>query len=259
MKISIVVPCYNEADNITKLQKEFSPIILELLIPQQSKRAGEKSVEVIFVDDGSQDGTFDLLQEVFSEKEHSGLALRFEQHKVNKGLGAALRTGFTASSGEVIVTTDSDGTYKYSEIPLLLDTLLPEIDIVTASPYHPKGDVVGVPAYRLILSRGSSFIYKLLLDRSVYTYTSLFRAYRRQVIDDIAFQSDGFLAGTELMVKAMMKGYKVAEYPTALYKREFGVSKAKLMRTILAHLLFQGWILRWRIQQGSGRLSRKKA
>jgi dolichol-phosphate mannosyltransferase len=111
----------------------------------------------------------------------------------------------------------------------------------------------------MILSRGSSLIYRILLDWNIYTYTSLFRAYRRRVIDDISFQSDGFLAGTELLVKGMMKGYKVAEYPTALYKRIFGVSKAKLMRTILAHLRFQGWILLKRVQSGSERLSRKKA
>jgi dolichol-phosphate mannosyltransferase len=258
MNISIIVPCYNEADNIDKLKKEFLPVIRDLLIPQQSRPAMAKSVEVVFVDDGSLDGTFDLFHQAISGQQNPSLTFRFERHAVNRGLGAALRTGFAASSGDVIVTTDSDGTYQYYEIPHLLDALKPDIDIVTASPYHPQGEVVGVPMYRLILSRGSSLIYRILLNWKIYTYTALFRAYRREVIDNISFQSDGFLAGTELLVKAMMKGYKVEEYPTALYKRIFGVSKAKLMRTILAHLRFQAWILQMRILPGSGKLSQKK-
>jgi len=114
---------------------------------------------------------------------------------------------------------------------------------MTASPYHPDGQVVGVPGYRLILSRGSSMIYRFLVDWRIHTYTCLFRAYRREVIEQIQFKSDGFLAGTELMVKAMLKGFRVKEFPAVLYRRMFGVSKAKLMRTIAAHLKFQGQVL----------------
>ena len=62
------------------------------------------------------------------------------------------------------------------------------------------------------------------------------------MIDTISFQANGFLAGTELMVKGMLKGYRMVEYPAVLYSRMYGVSKAKLMRTILAHLNFQ-----WRV------------
>jgi dolichol-phosphate mannosyltransferase len=102
---------------------------------------------------------------------------------------------------------------------------------------------VGVPGYRLILSKGSSMIYRILVDRHIHTYTCLFRAYKREVVDKIKFESDGFLAGTELMVKAMLKGYRVKEYPAALYRRAFGTSKAKIMRTINAHLKFQGEVL----------------
>lgn len=258
MKLSIVVPCYNEAENVAKLQEEFYPVILELLHPHNEELALAKSVEVVFVDDGSRDGTFDLLHKVFSRQEKTRLSFRFERHAANRGLGAALRTGFAAATGEVIITTDSDGTYRYAEIPNLLDALKPEFDIVTASPYHPKGGVEGVPAYRLILSRGSSFLYRILVKWNIYTYTALFRAYRRRVIENIPFQSDGFLAGTELLVKAMLRGYKVTEYPAVLYRRQYGVSKAKLMRTIVAHLRFQGWVLIERILPGSTRLFRKK-
>jgi dolichol-phosphate mannosyltransferase len=238
MDLSIIVPCYNEKENVPKLQREFRPVVAEL--------ASSRSVEVIFVDDGSADDTLQALKDAFDDRDQR-VVFRFERHQVNRGLGAALRTGFAAARGLVLVTTDSDGTYQFSSIPALLSNLTPGIDIVTASPYHPAGRVAGVPAYRLILSRGSSLLYRILVRWNVYTYTCLFRAYRRQVIQDVTFESDGFLAGTELLVKAMLMGYRVAEYPAVLYSRVHGVSKAKLTRTILAHLGFQARVCLHRV------------
>lgn len=240
MDISIVIPCYNEADNVSKLQNEFFPVANEL--------AENRTVEVIFVDDGSTDATWEVLNAAFGgQAQADGVIVRFERHEKNRGLGAALRTGFAAARGQLVVTTDSDGTYRFGEIPKLLASLSPGIDIVTASPYHPGGGVAGVPGYRLVLSRGASALYRVLVDWKVYTYTALFRAYRRSVLDHVQFQADGFLGGTELMVKAMLMGYRVAEYPAVLYRRVFGVSKAKLARTIKAHLRFQAKILLYRL------------
>jgi dolichol-phosphate mannosyltransferase len=239
MDLSIIIPCYNEIANVSKLQAEFFPVAAGL--------AETHSVEVIFVDDGSVDGTYRALVEAFGNGIGSDVLVRLEQHQVNRGLGAALRTGFAAARGRVIVTTDSDGTYKFSEIPGLLSCLDSGVDIVTASPYHPAGTVAGVPAYRLLFSRGCSAIYRLLADWHVYTYTCLFRAYRREVIENVTFESDGFLAGTELMVKAMLVGHRVAEYPAILYRREYGESKAKIMQTIRAHLRFQARVLGHRL------------
>ncbi len=239
MDLSIVIPCYNEAENISKMRTDFLPVVAEL--------AKSYSLEVVFVDDGSTDETWQALTDTFGAGNEAQVSFRFERHEVNRGLGAAIRTGLAAARGEVIVTTDSDGTYKFSEIPTLLSYLTPDVDIVTASPYHPAGGVEGVPAYRLVLSQGSSIIYRFLVNWRVHTYTCLFRAYRRKVIERVSFSSNGFLAGTEILVKAMLMGYRVAEYPAVLYSRVFGTSKAKLMRTILAHLGFQARVLLHRL------------
>jgi dolichol-phosphate mannosyltransferase len=254
MDLSIIVPCYNEVENVSKIEKEFIPAVIGL--------ANAHSVEVVFVDDGSTDDTWQALNDTFGAMDGFPAVVSFERHNANRGLGAALRTGFAAAHGQVIVTTDSDGTYKFSEIPALLSYLSQDVDIVTASPYHPEGEVVGVPGYRLILSRGSSAIYRVLVDWHVHTYTSLFRAYRREVVENISFESDGYRAGTELMVKAMLAGYQVAEYPAALHRRVFGVSKAKLVSTIMAHLRFQGSVLLHRlgvIQFGEPRKTKEGA
>ena len=249
MKLSIIVPCYNEADNISKLQCELLPVV-EGLLKDGWENMQEKvqSVEVIFVDDGSSDGTSSKLNECFGGSSVSGVTFKFPVHEQNKGLGAAIRTGFSNAGGDIILTVDSDGTYKFSEIPNLLSYLTPDIDIVTASPYHPDGDVIGVPANRLLLSKGSSFLYRILVDKNLHTYTCLFRAYRAEVVKKINFHSNGFLAGTELLVNALFDGYRVAEYPAVLHKRMYGVSKAKIAQTIFAHLNFQKKVLLYRFR-----------
>jgi dolichol-phosphate mannosyltransferase len=238
--LSIVIPCYNEIETIAKLKAELLPVLTDLVrtgIAATITTAA--ALEVIFVDDGSQDGTFFALLDAFGDEALPGVTFRFTQHRTNQGLGAALRTGFDHAQGAVIVTTDCDGTYQFNEIPQLLAQLTPDVDLVTASPYHPDGAVDGVSGYRLLLSRGSSTIYRMLADRRVHTYTALFRAYRREVIQNVPFHATGFLAGTELLVNALRMGYTVAEYPTILHSRAFGVSKAKIMRTVRAHLGFQ--------------------
>jgi len=253
MKLSIIVPCYNEVDNVSKLHDELLPIIEDMVIHGWENALEEgRSAEMIFVDDGSGDGTFSKLKERFAGDNKSGIMFKFIKHETNLGLGAAIRTGFSNADGDILVTVDSDGTYKFSEIPAFLSFLTPEVDIVTASPYHPKGGVVGVPAYRLFLSRGSSVLYRILVDWNVHTYTCLFRAYRSKVIKNIRFDSNGFLAGTEILVNAMLKGYQVAEFPAVLHRRMYGVSKAKIAQTILSHLRFQGWVLFYRMRSMSG-------
>lgn len=238
MKLSIVVPCYNEIDNIGKLDQELLPILQSLLGTEVVPEEICSSVEMVLVDDGSADGTLDALNRTFSERSLEAVTTQVIAHGHNRGLGAAIRSGMQHATGNVIITTDSDGTYRFGEISALLACLKPDVDIVTASPYHPNGGVDNVPRYRLILSQGSSLLYRIVVDWHIHTYTALFRAYRRRVIVQVMHTDDGFLGGTELMVKAMLAGFRVAEYPTVLHSRVHGVSKAKLARTIRAHLRF---------------------
>ena len=170
MRLSVVVPCFNEEENIEKLKTEFFPVI-EGLLGSRLDGGQIDSIEIVFVDDGSSDGTYKALEGAFGALEHPAISVVFEKHEVNRGLGAAMRTGFGVVTGDVIVTTDSDGTYHFSTLPSLLELLIGKVSIITASPYHPKGEVVGVPGYRLFLSRGSSLLYRILLDWKIHTYT----------------------------------------------------------------------------------------
>jgi len=248
LKLSIVIPCYNEALNVPGLKKDLWPVVQDL-----KKTSPWSEVEVIFVDDGSKDETVELLRRAFEGFSEVTLL----RHPQNQGLGAALRTGFEACTGDVVVTTDSDATYAFSEIPPLLNRLTKDVDIVTASPYHPDGGIDNVPRYRIFLSKGASAMYRVLVNPKLHTYTSMFRAYRRPVLVKARHEHNGFLGVTEILVRAMLDGAKVAEHPCRLRVRHYGQSKAKVASITRSHLKFQGRVLLYRLSSlvGRGHLS----
>lgn len=236
MNLSVVIPCFNEADSLAQLHEQLSAVRPAL----ESRGA----FELVLVDDHSSDDTYARLPEVFADFPHVTVL----RHERNRGPGAALRTGFAYARGDIVVTTDCDGTYAFTTIPALLDHLTPDVDIVTASPYHPRGGVEGVPAYRLVFSKGASAMYRLLVDPRLHTYTAMYRAYRREVVERVVTQADGFLMFTELLVEAMLAGYRVAEFPTVLRVRRYGQSKARVARITRAHLRYQLQVIKKRVQ-----------
>ncbi|RRR77144.1 MAG: glycosyltransferase family 2 protein [Candidatus Viridilinea halotolerans] len=231
--LSVIIPCYNEAEGVATMYERLAEVL-----PALCERG---KVELVLVDDGSLDGTGDLLAQAFGAWPEVVIA----RHERNLGLGAALRTGLAHAHGDIIVTTDSDGTYPFTHIPTLLSYLKPGIDVVTASPYHPGGGIANVPAYRIFISKGASLLYRILLDWRVHTYTALFRAYRREVIETITprITHDGFLMVTQMLVEPIMAGYRIAEYPTILQVRQTGSSKARLVRITKTHLRYMASLI----------------
>lgn len=233
MKLSLVIPAYNEAEGVHQTANSMRDLLSHL--------GKSYEVEVVFVNDGSKDDTAALLHDEFKDDAR----VRVVSHETNKGLGAAIRTGLQQAKGDVIVTTDFDGTYPLDTIPQILARMAADdCDICTASPYHPNGHVEGVPGYRLIFSFGASLLYRVLVSWRIHTWTALYRAYRRRVVETITFESNDFLAGTELLVKAIQAGFRVTEFPTTLHVRTFGQSSIKIARVTRSHLKFQ-----WRLLQ----------
>src|SRR5215467_5537859 len=116
MKLSVVIPCYNEAKTIR-------------LIVDRVRASPVKDKEIIIVDDCSRDGTRDLLRTQIAP-----LVDKIIYHEVNQGKGAALRTGFAAATGDVVIVQDADREYDPSEYPNLVDPILrDEADVVYGS------------------------------------------------------------------------------------------------------------------------------
>jgi glycosyltransferase involved in cell wall biosynthesis len=105
MKVSIVIPCYNERNTIEK-------------IVETVRNAPLENKEIVIVDDGSQDGTQSVLKERISQ-----IVDQIIYHPVNRGKGAALRSGFAAASGDIILVQDADLEYDPADYPVLLEPL----------------------------------------------------------------------------------------------------------------------------------------
>ncbi|MEK6968839.1 MAG: glycosyltransferase family 2 protein [Nanoarchaeota archaeon] len=239
MNLSIIVPCYNEEQEIPNLATQLNPVIEQL--------KEDYNVELIFVDDGSTDQTNQLLHEHFDSKTKTKII----KHEKNKNLGAAMRTGFAHATGDYIATIDSDCTYNPRLLIPMLQMLDKDTDIVTVSPYHPEGKVENVPGYRVFLGKSISSIYRLITKKKIHTFTALFRVQKREVIENVPFQSDTFLATAEMLVYSLMKGYKVKEFPATLTIRKFGSSKMKFLQVIRSHQKFVFKLLKSKIKKKS--------
>ncbi|MBZ0296224.1 MAG: glycosyltransferase family 2 protein [Anaerolineae bacterium] len=248
MKLSIVIPVFNEADNVDNTAMALEQTLSYL-------RQQHYDVEMILVNDGSRDDTLSRLETAFRNDPD----VHIISHEQNQGIGAALRTGFKHSTGEIVITTDFDGTYDFNTIPQLLShIIINHADIVTASPYRAKGTTEGVAFHRRLFSIGASLPYRLLVKSGLHTWTSLFRAYRRPVIENVYFGTQGFPEGTELLVNAIRAGFRVAEYPTTLHGRTGGRSSMKAAQVIKSHLRLQAYLL-WQLIPGSSQPSRTPA
>lgn len=224
--VSIIVPMFNESENIIHTFEEIKTAFQER----------PESWEVIFVSDGSTDNTAEVA---------ARLAQQYPQIKPisypqNRGRGYALRTGFAVATGELIVTIDADLSYAPPYILKLIDTLQehPQVHVAIGSPYMPGGNTEGVTPFRLFLSRFGNIILQLMVNRDIYTWTGIFRAYRRQVINSIDLESDGKEIHLEILTRLMAVGYTLKEVPAVLTSRKKGKSKFRFIGTIFSHLKF---------------------
>ena len=223
--VSIVVPCYNERPALPYLSNT-----LESVSKLLSK---DYETHFVFVDDGSTDGTWELLNRLFAAREDC----RLVKHEVNRGVAASILTGIRYASDEIVCSMDCDCTYDPHELAHMIPLLTPDIDLVTASPYHPQGGrVMNVPQWRLVLSKGASWLYSKVLRHKLHTYTSCFRVYRRSAVADLELQEMGFLGVSETLALLDLRGHNIREFPTTLYVRILGQSKMKVARNIVGHL-----------------------
>lgn len=222
--LSVIVPCFNEADVLVYLQSALTEL----------RRTLRKQYEISFilVDDCSSDDTWVLMQQRFARDS----AYQLVKHEKNRGVAGAILTGIAQAKTELVCSIDADCTYEPAQLERLLSLLDEDTAMVTASPYHAQGEVVGVPAWRLLLSRNLSRMYGAMLHHNFATYTACFRAYRKSKVSHIRLQNTGFLGVAEFLVRLDLEGAKLAECPAVLEARLLGSSKLKTIRTIREHL-----------------------
>jgi glycosyltransferase involved in cell wall biosynthesis len=235
--VTIIVPCYNEVAGLRHLQ--------EKLTSAGSNLERTYTVSVLLVDDGSTDGTWKLMHDLFANRPNWTLL----RHSMNRGIGAAIWTGIREAKTGIVCSIDADCSYDPCALEKLIPALSPGVDLVTASPYHPAGTVVGVSKWRLLLSRAASFLYRQVLRQKLYTYTSCFRIYRRSSILNVNLRRHDFLAIAELIGKLDLQGSVVVECPTTLTMRIYGNSKMKTARILFRHLYLLAELLTLRMRR----------
>jgi glycosyltransferase involved in cell wall biosynthesis len=189
-------------------------------------------VRFLFVDDGSTDDTWNSLQRIFGSRQDCTIL----RHETNRGVAAAILTGVRAAETGIVCSIDCDCSYDPHELKNMIPLLTGNVDLVTASPYHPKGQVLNVPKWRLAMSKTLSFLYRRVLRQKLATYTSCFRVYRRSVIAGLTVRERGFLGVAEMLGTLDLEGARISEYPATLEVRLLGRSKMKVCRTVLGHL-----------------------
>lgn len=221
MKLSIVVPMYNEEPNVDSFFKETLPVLKEHF----------EDWEIIVVDDGSTDRTAELVG-----KYADGIGIRLYAHDENRGMGAAIRTAFQHVTGDVIVTIEADLSDDPAEIVKLIDLYKKGFHIVLGSPYKEGGKVERADFWRILLSKITNRLYRIASGLNLSCFTSIFRAYSKELVSNIEIKFDGFEFQPHVVVQAHKRGFKIAEVPITLRTRKAGYSKSKILREISRHL-----------------------
>jgi glycosyltransferase involved in cell wall biosynthesis len=205
--ISVFFPAYNDAGTITSM------VITSLL----TLRELTDDYEVIVIDDGSQDHTPQVLDElarVYPDE------VRVIHHAQNRGYGGALRSGFAAATKEWIFYTDGDAQYDPRELKNLADLAADEVDFINGWKIE-RND----PLHRIIIGRIYQYIIKFGFGLHLRDVDCDFRLMRREVFDDVELTADSGVICVELMKKVQDAGFRLTETPVHHFHRAYGKSQ----------------------------------
>jgi dolichol-phosphate mannosyltransferase len=235
-QVAVVIPTYNEAENIER-------IVARL-------REAVPAADILVADDNSPDGTGEMADKLAATDEHVHVL-----HRPGKqGLGAAYLAGFgwALDRGyDTIVEMDADGSHDPAELPALL-AALEDADLVVGSRWVRGGAVRNWPRSRELLSRAGNAYARVMLGLAVHDATGGYRAYRASTLHDIglhAVRSQGYCFQIDLTLRAVRAGKKVVEVPITFTERTHGSSK--MNRAIVAEALWK--VTQWGIATRLGR------
>ncbi|PYR55706.1 MAG: glycosyltransferase family 2 protein [Acidobacteria bacterium] len=204
--LTVFFPAYNDSGTIASL----------VITALRTARRLTTDYEVIVVNDGSADGTSEILEElarVFPQ-------VRIVQHAQNRGYGGALRTGFASATRELVFYTDGDAQYDPAEMEALWRRFDDNVDFVNGYKIS-RSD----PLHRVIIGRIYHYTVKLLFGLRIRDVDCDFRMMRRSIFDRVRLDKNSGVICLEMMKKIQDAGFRIAEVPVHHYHRAYGKSQ----------------------------------
>jgi len=207
MKLSVIIPTYNEKATILQLLDKVEKVKL----PQNIQK------EIIIIDDYSVDGTREILKKL-------GDQYNIVYHDKNRGKGAAIRTGLEKASGDFIIIQDADLEYDPNEYGKLLQPILDnEAQVAYGSRFLNKHS----PRYKLFYlgNKFLSLLFSILYGQKISDMETCYKVFSREVLKNIAIESNRFNFEPEITAKIVKAGYKIKEIPISYQSRSFKEGK----------------------------------
>ena len=207
MKLSIIIPCYNESSTIVSLINAV-------------KQSPVTDREIIVVDDGSKDGTRDILDQL------SDPEVRVIFHKANQGKGAALRTGFQEATGDICIVQDADLEYDPREFPLVIQPIVEgKADVVFGSRFQSGRPHRVVYFWHRIGNGVLTLMSNFFTDLNLSDMETCYKAFRREVIQSINIRENRFGFEPEVTAKIAKMNLRIYEVGISYYGRTYDEGK----------------------------------
>jgi glycosyltransferase involved in cell wall biosynthesis len=217
-EISIFFPTYNEEENIEKTVRDAKKVLQEIA----------EKWEIIIVNDGSKDKSLEIAQKLKKEDKR----IRIVNHKVNKGYGGALKSGFRAAKYEWVAFADSDGQFKFSEISKLIEKT-DKADLILGYRLSRADSI-----FRKLFTFGWALIPRIIFGMKVRDYSCGFKLIKKKVFEDIQpLVGEEKVTQIEMLVKAKRMGFKFAEVGVHHYPRKYGSQTGANIKVVLRSVL----------------------
>ena len=207
MKVSVLIPLYNEVETIAEIVSLVQSVVLDK--------------EIIIVDDGSTDGTRDRLKEIGQGQNNVNIVY----HDRNKGKGAALRKCFELASGDIIIIQDADLEYDPREYPKLLEPIRDgRADVVYGSRFLGGPHRV-LYFWHYLGNKALTLLANAVCNINLTDMETCYKAFKRQILKEISFRSNRFGFEPEFTVKVAKKGFRIYETPISYSGRTYSEGK----------------------------------